>query len=158
MRMNLNKKRGDGTMSLSDVPVGFEAKIISVPDDDVGSRLLSIGFVPGNSVKVISCAPLGDPRVYMVMGKMVTLRNDEAKRIQVSMEDEIEQLSNVTEGSWRVIHLVGGRNFRDKLRSMGIDIGSTVKVISKGVVETNRGVFRIGLGMARRIYLRRDDV
>ncbi len=157
MRMNLNK-RGDDGVSLSDVPVGFEAKIISVPDDTVGNRLLSIGFVPGNKVKVVGCAPLGDPRIYMVMGKMVTLRNDEAKRILVSVEDGIEPLSNVTEGIWRVVHLIGGRNFHEKLRSMGIYIGSTVKVVSKGVVETEKGTFKIGLGMAKRIFIRRDDV
>jgi ferrous iron transport protein A len=155
--MNLNKRRDDG-VSLSDVPVGFEAKIISVPDDAVGNRLLSIGFVPGNKVKVVGCAPLGDPRIYMVMGKMVTLRNDDAMKILVSVEDGIEPLSNVTEGIWRVVHLTGGRSFHEKLRSMGIDINSTVKVVSKGVVETEKGTFKIGLGMAKRIFVRRDKV
>lgn len=144
-------------MSLSDVPVGFEAKIISVPDDVVGSRLLSIGFVPGNKVRVVSSAPLGDPRVYMVMGKMVTLRNDEARQIIVSMEDDIELLSDVTEGVWKVVHLIGGRNFLSKLRSMGIEVGSTVKVVSRNVVETEKGTFKVGLGMAKRIFVRRDN-
>lgn len=144
-------------MSLSEVPVGFEAKILSVPEDAKGNKLLSIGFVPGNKVKVVGCAPLGDPRVYMVMGKLVTLRNDEAKQILVSLEDGVELLSNVTEGVWKVILLIGGHRFQEKLNSMGIDVGKTMKVISKGIVETEKGVFKIGTGMARRILVGRDS-
>lgn len=144
-------------MSLSEVPIGFEAKILSVPEDAKGNKLLSIGFVPGNKVKVISSAPLGDPRVYMVMGKLVTLRNDEAKQILVSLEDGVELLSNVTEGVWKVIFLIGGHRFQEKLNSMGINVGKTVKVISKDIVETEKGIFKIGTGMARRILVRRDS-
>jgi hypothetical protein len=41
---------------------------------------------------------------------------------------------------------------------MGIDINSTVKVVSKGVVETEKGTFKTSLGMAKRIFVRRDKV
>lgn len=144
-------------MSLYEVPIGFEAKILSVPEDAKGNKLLSIGFVPGNKVKVVSCAPLGDPRVYMVMGKLVTLRNDEAKQILVSLEEGVELLSNVVEGVWKVVYLVGGHRFREKLDSMGIDVGKTVKVVSNGIVETEKGIFKMGIGMARRVLVRRDS-
>lgn len=144
-------------MSLYEVPIGFEAKILSVPEDAKGNKLLSIGFVPGNKVKVVGCAPLGDPRVYMVMGKLVTLRNDEAKQILVSLEDGVELLSNVVEGVWKVVYLVGGHRFREKLDSMGIDVGKTVKVVSNGIVETEKGIFKMGIGMARRVLVRRDS-
>ncbi|MGB9789855.1 FeoA family protein [Thermotoga caldifontis] len=154
--MNLNKK-GVKDVSLSDVPVGFEATIISVPNDSVGNRLLSIGFVPGSKIKVIMSAPLGDPRTYLVMGKMITLRNDEAKRITVTLENGIELLSDVTEGTWKIIHLFGGLHFQTKLRMMGIEPGKIVSVLSKGLVKTEKGVFKIGSGMARRILVRRDE-
>lgn len=144
-------------MSLYEVPIGFEAKILSVPEDAKGNKLLSIGFVPGNKVKVVSCAPLGDPRVYMVMGKLVTLRNDEAKQILVSLEDGVELLSNVVEGVWKVVYLVGGHRLKEKLDSMGIDVGKTVKVVSNGIVETEKGIFKMGIGMARRVLVRRDS-
>lgn len=144
-------------MSLYEVPIGFEAKILSVPEDAKGNKLLSIGFVPGNKVKVVGCAPLGDPRVYMVMGKLVTLRNDEAKQILVSLEDGVELLSNVVEGVWKVVYLVGGHRFQEKLDSMGIDVGKTVKVVSNGIVETEKGIFKVGVGMARRVLVRRDS-
>lgn len=144
-------------MSLYEVPIGFEAKILSVPEDAKGNKLLSIGFVPGNKVKVVGCAPLGDPRVYMVMGKLVTLRNDEAKQILVSLEDGVELLSNVVEGVWKVVYLVGGHRLKEKLDSMGIDVGKTVKVVSNGIVETEKGIFKMGIGMARRVLVRRDS-
>ncbi|MEN3007745.1 FeoA family protein [Pseudothermotoga sp.] len=145
-------------MSLSEVPVGLEAKILSVPEDVKGNKLLSIGFVPGNKVKVVGCAPLGDPRVYMIMGKLITLRNDEAKQILVSLENDVESLMNAREGKWRVVSLIGGRRLREKLESMGIFVGSTVKVISNGVVETEKGVFKIGINMTKLILVRRDNV
>ncbi|MCS7174571.1 FeoA family protein [Pseudothermotoga sp.] len=145
-------------MSLSEVPVGLEAKILSVPEDVKGNKLLSIGFVPGNKVKVVGCAPLGDPRVYMIMGKLITLRNDEAKQILVSLENDVESLMNAREGTWRVVSLIGGRRLREKLESMGIFVGSIVKVISNGIVETEKGVFKIGINMAKLILVRRDNV
>ncbi|MCX7812158.1 MAG: ferrous iron transport protein A [Pseudothermotoga sp.] len=145
-------------MSLSEVPVGLEVKILSVPEDVKGNKLLSIGFVPGNKVKVVGCAPLGDPRVYMIMGKLITLRNDEAKQILVSLENDVESLMNAREGTWRVVSLIGGRRLREKLESMGIFVGSIVKVISNGIVETEKGVFKIGINMAKLILVRRDNV
>lgn len=44
-------------------------------------RLLEMGFIPGNKVKVEKCAPLADPMEYVLLGYHVSLRRKEADTV-----------------------------------------------------------------------------
>ncbi len=69
---------------LSELPLGTEAVIAAVESDDaIGQRLRDLGFRPGAEVRCERRAPLGEPRVYAILGTRVCLRPAEAKRIQV---------------------------------------------------------------------------
>ncbi len=142
-------------MSLSEVPVGFSAKVKSIPDSLVGSRLISLGFIPGTYVKVVRNAPLGDPRVYLVMDKLITLRNDDAAQIEVVLDNDLVTLSSAQEGVYTIVELFGGLGFQRKMHRMDLQKGKTVQIVSPMTVKTQRGIFKLGFGIASRILLRR---
>jgi Fe2+ transport system protein FeoA len=69
---------------LSDIPLNEWRRIdrLEGPTEDC-SRLLDLGFTPGEEVSVTQCAPLGDPLVIRVRGALLALRKREAAWIFV---------------------------------------------------------------------------
>jgi ferrous iron transport protein B len=53
-------------------------------------RIMEMGFVAGKQVTVIKKAPLKDPIEYKIMGYQISLRNSEARLIEVTKESETE--------------------------------------------------------------------
>lgn len=71
-------------MRLSDLRKGERAQIIQVRGAGAfRKRILEMGFVQGQEVTMLGCAPLGDPYRFEVMGYCVTLRRDELLLIDV---------------------------------------------------------------------------
>jgi ferrous iron transport protein A len=73
---------------LSEIRVGKMAVIRSFEDDDIFIKLMEMGCIPGETVKVEQVAPLGDPISISVAGYSLSLRLNEAKNIIV------EEISN----------------------------------------------------------------
>lgn len=69
---------------LSELKVGDEAVIDSFEKDDIFIKLMEMGCVPGEKVKVDQVAPLGDPISISVAGYHLSLRLDEASKILVT--------------------------------------------------------------------------
>jgi len=68
---------------LSEVRMGSSAVIVSFEQSDVFLKLMEMGCIPGEIVKVDQVAPLGDPIAISVSGYNLSLRLDEAKNIFV---------------------------------------------------------------------------
>jgi ferrous iron transport protein A len=68
---------------LSDVRVGRSAIIHSFENDDIFIKLMEMGCIPGERVKVEQVAPLGDPISITVAGYNLSLRLNEARNILV---------------------------------------------------------------------------
>lgn len=49
------------------------------------SRLIEVGFVPGESCRLLHCLPFGGPIVIEVRGTTVALRRDEANTLKVEI-------------------------------------------------------------------------
>ena len=70
--------------TLSKQPSGFEAKIKSLSGPKhIIERLLEFGFVEGQTFKIISKMPFGDPYVVSIKNSTVALRKEELECIQV---------------------------------------------------------------------------
>lgn len=54
-------------------------------------RILELGFIKGNVVKVILNAPLKDPIEYEIIGYKISLRREEAEMIEVISESEAKE-------------------------------------------------------------------
>ncbi len=68
---------------LSDLKAGDKAKILSFENNDLFLKLMEMGCVPGESIRVEQIAPLGDPISVTVSGYNLSLRINEADNIFV---------------------------------------------------------------------------
>ena len=70
--------------SLAALPVGESARVREIDaSDEIGMRLLEMGLTPGIEVVVIGTAPLGDPLEIELRGYRLSLRKNEAARVDV---------------------------------------------------------------------------
>ncbi|WP_205508031.1 FeoA family protein [Longitalea arenae] len=68
---------------LSEIETGTVARILSFENNDLFLKLMEMGCVPGELVKVEQVAPLGDPISIIVAGYNLSLRLNEADNIFV---------------------------------------------------------------------------
>jgi len=68
---------------LSELSAGAIGKIHSFEKDEIFLKLMEMGCVPGEIIRVEKVAPLGDPISVTVAGYNLSLRLDEAKNIFV---------------------------------------------------------------------------
>ena len=70
-------------LKLSDLSSGQRARIEAFEEDEIVLKLMEMGCIPGETVKVDQIAPLGDPISITVAGYHLSLRLDEAEMIWV---------------------------------------------------------------------------
>ncbi len=71
--------------TVTDLPVGKEARVVAVHGSDrVSRRLLEMGVVPGTSVGVIKSAPFVYPIEVRVRWYNLAMRRAEARSIEVA--------------------------------------------------------------------------
>jgi len=71
---------------LSDLKVGTKAKILKIADTGVlKSKLLGLGFVKGEVVKIEKVAPLGSPLDVLIKNTHISLRKEEAEKVIVEV-------------------------------------------------------------------------
>lgn len=71
-------------MTLRELKPGQSGKVVSLGESGpVKRRIMDMGVTPGVEIKVIKVAPLGDPVEVHVRGYELSLRREEASRIQV---------------------------------------------------------------------------
>lgn len=75
-------------MNLNESKISTPLRVTSIrmhhDDDQIGRRLMELGFIAGSIVEIRHQAPLSkDPITVMVRGMVVALRRYEAERIMV---------------------------------------------------------------------------
>lgn len=70
--------------TLADLTHGEECVLdcIDLPED-VCTRLMELGFVPGTTIAAGYAAPGGDPRVFRVDGSEIALRRETASFVRI---------------------------------------------------------------------------
>lgn len=81
--MAISAKQKNEMKRLSDLKIGEQGIIDSFEKDDIFIKLMEMGCVPGERIKVEQIAPLGDPISVHVAGYTLSLRLDEANKIIV---------------------------------------------------------------------------
>ena len=77
-------------MTLDKLPIGKPAIILTVGGEgDLRCHLLDMGLIPHTEVTVLKVAPLGDPMELHLRGYTMTLRKEDAARIEVRPKEEI---------------------------------------------------------------------
>ncbi len=71
-------------MTLDRLPIGQEAEITVVGGEgELRLRFLDMGLIPKTRVTVVKAAPMGDPIEIRLRGYELTIRKEEAVRIEV---------------------------------------------------------------------------
>ena len=80
-------------MTLREIKEGQSARVVSVGGSGaLRQHFLDMGIIPGTDVKVIKYAPMGDPVEICLHGYELTLRLDDADRIEVeAVPDSVRQ-------------------------------------------------------------------
>ena len=80
-------------MRLSELKTGERGVVVKVNGHGgFRKRIIEMGFVRGNKVKVILNAPLRDPIEYEIIGYKISLRREEAAKIEVVSETEAKEM------------------------------------------------------------------
>jgi len=83
----------NNNMTLYDLNQGEKGIIIKLMGRGAfRRRLMEMGFVTGQTVTVIKKAPLKDPVEYNVMGYNVSIRNEEAKHIEITLPENYKDV------------------------------------------------------------------
>ena len=84
-------------MTLKELAIGKAATIVTVGGEGaLRQHLLDMGLTPGTEVLVRKIAPLGDPIEVFLRSYELTLRQEDAKKIQVC--ETIEEYRRIKSG------------------------------------------------------------
>jgi ferrous iron transport protein A len=73
------------TCRLNEMGIGCRGCVVAVGGDtEVRRRLLEMGFCNGAAVEVIRRAPLGDPIEFRLRGYFLSLRDEQARHVQIA--------------------------------------------------------------------------
>lgn len=77
-------------MKLNELQIGSKAIITKVcGEGSLRQHFLDMGVIPGVRIELIKYAPMGDPMELLIHGYELTLRLDDAKKIEVQLCDDI---------------------------------------------------------------------
>ena len=71
--------------TLADLKTGQKAFIRSFSNDELSSRLMEMGCLPGETLSLSRTAPLGCPLAIHIAGYELSLRRDEADSVLVEV-------------------------------------------------------------------------
>lgn len=70
--------------SLNNLPVGKRAMVSSLTASGIERRrMVDLGLVNGASIEALHKSPSGDPTAYFIMGAVIALRDEDAKKILI---------------------------------------------------------------------------
>lgn len=73
-------------LTLDKLKLGQKASIQKFTDDFLSLKLIEMGCLPGETVKLSNVAPLGDPIAIEVSGYLLSLRKKEASTVVVKID------------------------------------------------------------------------
>ena len=75
-------------MTLKELKTGQYGQVLSVGGNgNLRQHFLDMGVIPGTIVKMVKRAPMGDPLEILVQGYSLTLRGEEADKIEVALTE-----------------------------------------------------------------------
>lgn len=76
-------------MKLHELKLGQSGNITKVGGEgELRCRLLDMGLIPKTKVKLVKIAPMGDPLEIRLRGYELTLRKEDAAKIEVEAAEE----------------------------------------------------------------------
>ena len=79
--------------TLADLSIG-QSGYVRIVNGDGGRRrrIIDMGITPGTEIKIIKAAPMGDPIEIAMRGYSLSLRREDAQRIELLTDGEAKEL------------------------------------------------------------------
>ncbi len=120
-------------MRLSELKTGEHGIVVKVHGrGSFQRRIIEMGFVFGNKVRVVLNAPLQDPIEYEIIGYKISLRREEAGRIEVVGEEEAKRMR-------------AGQRTELSIDASGCDDAKFVEMEMERVAAERKHVIRVAL-------------
>lgn len=75
----MNKKN-----TLNNIELNKNVKVSKIDCvENIKRRILDLGIIEGTKIKPVLKSPLGDPTAYEVRGSIISLREEDSKKIEV---------------------------------------------------------------------------
>lgn len=85
-------------MTLKDLPIGESSSITKTGGNgELRQHFLDMGVIPGTVITKVKLAPMGDPIELDVNGYELTMRLEDAEKIEVQLTSEIPEKSDIKE-------------------------------------------------------------
>lgn len=133
-------------MTLYDLNQGEQGVIIKIKGTGAfRRRLMEMGFVAGQVVSVVKKAPLKDPVEYSIMGYFVSIRNEEAKHIEIGV---IKESADTQE----VVHRNGSFITEDNIKKETLLKKKEINIVLVGNPNAGKTtLFNIASGSRERV-------
>jgi len=76
-------------MTLDQLKIRQSAVVKEFTDDFLSLKFIEMGCLPGEIVKVVNIAPMGDPIAIEVSGYVLSLRKQEASTVVVTILNDV---------------------------------------------------------------------
>lgn len=81
----MSQEENMGEVSLAQVKVGETVAIVGLQGSLKSKRrLMAMGLVGKTKITLETKAPMGDPKIYSILGYRLAIRNEDANQIRVS--------------------------------------------------------------------------
>jgi Fe2+ transport system protein FeoA len=76
-----------GETSAKDLDIGITARIVSLDNNPITSKLLALGIITGKTIEKVREAPFGGSAYFRLDNHLLALRNEESSTIRVTKEN-----------------------------------------------------------------------
>ena len=91
--------------TLNDLPIGKTATVVAVGGEgSLRQHFLDMGIIPQADVAMVKHAPMGDPVEVRIHGYELTLRRDDARKIEIILYLDTDLL--VRDLHWKSEHIM----------------------------------------------------
>jgi ferrous iron transport protein A len=74
--------------TLDQLTTGHTATVVNLSSVGLNRRrMMDLGILPGTKIEIEMNSPLGDPVAYRVRGAVIALRCEQAREIQITLEE-----------------------------------------------------------------------
>lgn len=126
-------------------------------DAMLNHRLMQMGILPGSELTVVRSGSFGGPlELAADFGQSIALRRSDLLSLHWSVVAlPLVAIRRVSPTLWRVVRLVGGGRFRERMRQRGVGIGAKFALLSlsPAALQIDGEVFRLGRGEAARVVV-----
>lgn len=95
-------------------------------------RIAEMGFIKGNDVRVVLNAPLKDPIEYEVIGYKISLRREEAEKIEVVSESEAKEILGNSKEKEALTFTTYNEEFHSRMKELAEERRHTIRVALVG--------------------------